>query len=57
VDPCARKNCRELELSNSRPLSHWTAFTRALNWVEAKATKAVRVLNVSDLRRKGKVHK
>ena len=31
--PCVRKNVRTLELSNSLPLSHWTALTVTPNWV------------------------
>jgi len=46
-----------LELSNSRPLSHWMAFTIAPNCVRTYEKKFANVDKVSDLTRREKVHR
>jgi hypothetical protein len=53
--PRERKKEREAWLSNSRPLSYWTALMVRPNWVDTQAKKWESVDNVSDLERKGKV--
>jgi hypothetical protein len=53
----ARKKEREALLSNSWPLSHYRARTRRQNWVDTQAKKWVRVVNVSDFSRRGKVQR
>ena len=53
--PQERKKERAVVLSNSRPLSHCTALMVRPNWVDTHAKKWRRVVNVSDLARKGKV--
>ena len=49
------KKEREVELSNSRPLSHWTALMVRSNGVDTQAKKWRRVGKISDLARKEKV--
>ena len=55
LDPTERKKEREVELSNSHPLSHWTALMVRSNCVDTQAKKWRRVGKVSDLARQGKV--
>jgi hypothetical protein len=45
-----------VELSNSRPLSHWMFRMVRSNCVDTKAKKWERVGKVSDFWRSGKVH-
>ena len=54
--PWERKKAREVELSNSLPLSHWTALMVRPNRVDTQAKKWRRVGKASDLAHRGKVH-
>jgi hypothetical protein len=54
--PLEAKNVWEEALSNSRPLSHWTALMVRPNCVETKAKFFDNVGKMSDFMRKGKVH-
>jgi hypothetical protein len=53
--PRARKKVRDVELSNSRPLSQCTVLMVQPNWVRTWAKKLERAEKVSDFKRSGKV--